>query len=274
MYVRAIPRSFFDTQSVPPRQEFGPAGRTVSIVHIKRHQDATGQAVYDCYRGLPAYEIIERSDGFIAITGGPAAYLSRPTTWRPQERAALREVRGRVLDIGCNAGRHAVYLQARRHAVVGIDVSPLAIKTARLRGLKHAHVMSITEVTPQLGMFDTILMLGNNFGLFGSAARARRLLRRFTRLTTPNARLIAESRDIYQTDEPLHRRYHAMNRRRGRTAGQIRMRARYKNLVSPWFDYLMVSKAEMETIVRGTGWTVERYFGPGPVYIAVLSRQI
>jgi hypothetical protein len=52
------------------------------------------------------------------------------------------------------------------------------------------------------------------------------------------------------------------------------MRARYKNLATPWLDYLLVSKSEMEGIVRGTGWEVEHYFdGPGPRYIAVLSRS-
>lgn len=57
-------------------------------------------------------------------------------------------------------------------------------------------------------------------------------------------------------------------------SGQIRMRVRYKNLVTPWFDYLMVSKSEMEAIVSETGWKVEQYFdGPGPGYIAVLSRS-
>lgn len=243
-------------------------------MRIKRHQDANGRAVYDHYRGSPGYEIIERSDGFITISGGPAVYLSPFRSWPPHERAALRMARGRVLDIGCNAGRHAIYLQERGHEVVGIDASPLAIKTARLRGVRRARVLSVTQIKPRLGMFDTILMLGNNFGVFGSPARARRLLRRFRQLTTPKARLVVESRDVYQTNEPLHRRYHTMNRRRGRMSGQIRMRVRYKNLVTPWFDYLMVSKSEMEAIVSETGWKVEQYFdGPGPGYIAVLSRS-
>jgi hypothetical protein len=39
-------------------------------------------------------------------------------------------------------------------------------------------------------------------------------------------------------------------------SGQIRMRARYKRFATPWFDYLMVSPQELETIVNGTGWRV------------------
>ena len=160
-----------------------------------------------------------------------------------------------MLDVGCNAGRHALYLQQQGLDVLGVDVSPLAIAVAKGRGL-NAEVLAIDELSAELGMFDTILMLGNNFGLFGSAAKARRLLRRFKTFTRPGATLIAESLNVYETKDPDHPAYLAANRERSRMSGQIRMRARYKRLVTPWFDYLMVSPEEMETLVDGTGWRV------------------
>src|SRR5690606_37199428 len=86
--------------------------------------------------------------------------------------------------------------------VLGIDVSPLAIAVAKERGLSNATVLSIDELSTELGSFDTVLMLGNNFGLFGSAAKTRRMLRRFKSFTTPEATLIVESFDIYKTDDP------------------------------------------------------------------------
>ena len=179
------------------------------------------------------------------------------------ERDALqRHAHGRVLDVGCNAGRHALYLQQQGLDVLGVDVSPLAIAVAKERGL-NAEVLSIDELSAELGMFDTILMLGNNFGLFGSAAKARRLLRRFKAFTRPGATLIAESLNVYETKDPDHLAYLAANRERGRMSGQIRMRARYKRLVTPWFDYLMVSPEEMETLVDGTGWRVTNQYPPG-----------
>ena len=108
-----------------------------------------------------------------------------------------------MLDIGCNAGRHALYLQQQGLDVLGVDVSPLAIAVAKERGLKNAEVLSIDELSAELGTFDTILMLGNNFGLFGSAAKARRLLRRFKAFTRPGATLIAESLNVYETRIPI-----------------------------------------------------------------------
>jgi hypothetical protein len=52
------------------------------------------------------------------------------------------------------------------------------------------------------------------------------------------------------------------------------MRTRYKNFKSRSFDYLFVSKQEMDNIVNGTGRKIERFLDstdvPG-VYIAFMS---
>jgi 2-polyprenyl-3-methyl-5-hydroxy-6-metoxy-1,4-benzoquinol methylase len=82
-------------------------------------------------------------------------------------------VKGRVLDIGCGAGRHSLYLQKRGFDVLGIDSSPLAIKVCKLRGLKQAKVMSIEELNFKPNSFDSVITLGSNFGLFGSFEKAK-----------------------------------------------------------------------------------------------------
>jgi ATP-dependent phosphoenolpyruvate carboxykinase len=117
-------------------------------------------------------------------------------------------------------------------------------------------------------------MLGNNFGLLGNPRRARWLLRRFKGMTTPQALIIAESNDIYQTDDPEHLAYHQLNRDRGRMAGQIRLRVRTGKYASPWFDYLMVSQEEMQEILEGTGWEVERFIPQEgkPTYVAIIRK--
>jgi hypothetical protein len=154
-----------------------------------------------------------------------------------------------------------------------VDVSARALKGARLRGLRRTRRMSITEITPALGRFDTVLMLGNNFGLMGNFARARRLLRRFAGMTSARARMIVQSNDVYRTKNPRHLAYQRWNRRRGRMPGQIRFRVRYENLTSGDMDYLMVCVEEMRKIVAGTGWRVARVLaGKGGVYVAVLEK--
>lgn len=244
---------------------------------MKDHQDAFGHQVYDYLKGTKGKgdsEVIERDDGFIDVSAGPGGYFSEYKDWPPQLKKAMRYAKGRVIDIGCGAGRHSLYLQEKGLDVLGIDISPLAIKVCKLRGLKKAKVVSITQISSKLGKFDTILMLGNNFGLFGSFKRAKWLLKRLRSLTNDRARIIAQSHDPYQTDDPDHLKYHEFNRKRGRMGGQIRLRVRYRKYVTPWFDYLFVSKDEMGRILDGTGWKVKDFIdSESSGYLAIIEKE-
>ena len=239
-----------------------------------RDTDAYGGLIYDHHRGLPTAEVIERDDGWFGVSTGAPAYFAPFAAWPAHQRRAMRAVRGRVLDVGAGAGRVALHLQARGHAVVAIDASPLAVRTCRLRGVRDARVLPLARVSARLGTFDTIVMMGNNFGLFGSPRRARALLRRLAALTSPHARIVAETRNPYRGRTADHRRYHERNQRRGRSAGQVRMRVRYGRACTAWFDYLFVSPPELRAIVAGTGWRLAWTIrSDGPMYVAVLEKR-
>jgi SAM-dependent methyltransferase len=236
-------------------------------------QDAYGLEYENYAQGRGKSEIVERDDGYVDFSSGPEAYFSPYAAWPWHQQEALKLARGRVLDIGCGAGRHALYLQEQGLEVVGIDLSPLAIEVCQRRGLRDARALSITQVDGRLGVFDTILMFGNNLGLLGGWKRGRWLLRRFQRLTSPQARIIAETMDPYRTTNPDHLAYHERNRKRGRMGGQVRLRIRTGRRRTPWFDYLFVSKPELESLVAGTGWHVARYFdSAGAGYTVVLEK--
>jgi len=235
--------------------------------------DAFGQEIWAHFKGKESFEIIERDDGFFDASSGAKIYFSNYGDWPSIERKALRFARGRVLDVGCGAGRHSLYLQGKGLDVTGIDISPLAIKVSKLRGLKKVRLMSITQVDFKSNSFDTVIMLGNNFGLFGSQKRARWLLKKFHRMTSSDAMIIAESNDPYKTDNPDHLKYHEYNRRRGRMAGQLRIRVRFGKYTGNWFDYLIVSKKEMKYLLMGTGWKAERFIrSKGSQYIAIIKK--
>ncbi len=184
----------------------------------------------------------------------------------------MRLVRGRVLDVGCGPGRVTLHLQTRGHQVVGIDVSPLAVQVARARGARDARVLALEEVGPALGRFQTVVMFGNNFGLLRSREAAPRLLRRLGRVMADDARVLAASLDVYRTDNPAHLTYQQRNQARGRMAGQIRIRIRHLQYATPWFDYLMVSPAEMAELAEAGGWRLQRTIGDGPSYVGVLVK--
>jgi SAM-dependent methyltransferase len=237
--------------------------------------DAYGQLLLAALADGGAVEIVEREDGHIAAaTAGPARYLSPFRRWTPDERRGMRFVRGRVLDVGCGGGRVCLHLQQRGHEVVGIDVSPGAIEVCRRRGVADARVLSVEDVDEALGLFDTIVMYGNNFGLVGGRTKAARILRRFHALTSATGRIVAQSRDVHRTDDPIHLAYQAWNRERGRMSGQIRIRVRFRDVATPWFDYLMASPAEMAELAEPAGWRVARVLDGVDTYVAVLEKTV
>lgn len=240
---------------------------------LRDSQDAHGHIMYDCLKGVEAFEIVERDDGYFDANPG-SVYLSTYDQWSPVQKQAVGHARGRVLDIGCGAGRHAIYLQNKGLEVVGIDISPLAIETCKLRGLSDARIMSINDIDLGLGMFDTILMMGNNFGLFGSRSSAKKLLRHLLGVTSKDATIIAETTDPHKTQNQDHLTYHRRNVNRGRMPGQVRIRVRYRRYVTPWFDYLLVSQDEMRQVVHGSGWQISQFVeSQGPAYIGLITKS-
>lgn len=43
---------------------------------LRPDQDALGQALYAPHKGDHAYELVERDDGYVDLSGGPDAYTT------------------------------------------------------------------------------------------------------------------------------------------------------------------------------------------------------
>lgn len=238
-----------------------------------KYQDAFGQTLLAYHNGEESFQVVERDDGYIDLIE-TRIYFTKYDEWAPHEKGALAYAKGRILDVGCGAARHALYLQEKGCDVLGIDISPLAIKVCKLRGLKKAKVISVEKANFGSNSFDTIIMMGNNFGLFGSFKKARSLLKRFHGMTSEGALIIATTSDVYKTDNPDHLRYHKLNKVRGRMSGQVRIRVRFHRYATSWFDYLMVSKGEMRAILEGTGWGVKKFIDSDESnYAAIIEKE-
>ena len=123
---------------------------------LNDNQDAYGHLILDYYNGQEIVEVVEREDGFIGTSRlGPLTYCAEYDDWAEHQKVAMTHVTGRVLDIGCGAGRHAIYLQEQGLDVLGTDNSPLAIQVCQRRGLKNAVVVPITQLNSKIGTFDT-----------------------------------------------------------------------------------------------------------------------
>lgn len=118
-------------------------------------------------------------------------------------------------------------------------------------------------------------MAGVNFGLLGTRETASDSRSRLARVTNEDATLIAHSRNPEQTDEPAHREYHELNRERGRLPGAIRMRIRFKQYATPWYDYLFAGLGTMHELVEPTLWRVTETIRAdgGPMYVGILEKS-
>lgn len=214
--------------------------------------------------------IVERDDGLVEWMS-PGIFVDQPSIWSRAEAPVPGLVRGRILDVGAGGGRHSAPLTAAGHDVTALDVSEGALEVCRRRGVRQVVNGSLTDLAPA-EPFDTVLLCGNNLGLLGSERHAPAFLEAVTRITAPGARIVGTCFDPFDTTDRLHLEYHELNRRRGRLPGQLRLRVRWTNLATPWFDYLYLPVDQLGELARQSGWELVEARAERNPYLAVLQR--
>ena len=131
------------------------------------------------------------------------AYLFRSYNDMPLlEQKAMQLAKGKILDVGCGAGSHSLYLQNKEGLeVTAIDISENAIQACALRGIKNVHVQDILKMD-ETEKFDTILLLMNGTGIFGKLDQVAVYMKKLRALLNENGQILIDSSDIiYMFDE-------------------------------------------------------------------------
>jgi SAM-dependent methyltransferase len=169
------------------------------MIKILSMKDLFGKALLDYQNGNYTVDIITStsiSDEDVL----PLPYLFRSYSEMPRlEQKALDLAKGIVLDIGCGAGSHSLYLQEKAFDVKAIDISKGAIEVCKKRGIINTELKNILDET---STFDTILLLMNGTGVFEDLETMPKYLRHLKKLMKPNAQTLIDSSDIkYMYDD-------------------------------------------------------------------------
>jgi len=164
-------------------------------------KDIFGKALLDYQNGAYTEDIVTAtniSDNDVL----PLPYLFRDFLDMPKlEQTALELAKGCVLDVGCGAGSHSLYLQKKGLNIKAIDISKGAIEVSKLRGVKNAIVKDLLKETDT---FDTILLLMNGTGVFQTLQHVSTYLKHLKSLLKPHGQILIDSSDIkymYEDDD-------------------------------------------------------------------------
>ena len=214
-------------------------------------KDLFGKAVLDYQTGNYTEDIItETSISEEDVLSLP--YLFRKYDEMPEiERRSLQLADGRVLDVGCGAGSHSLYLQnEKKLKVTSVDISKGAIETCKLRGLHDARVIDVMKLKDE--KFDTILLLMNGAGICGRLKNISKFLKHLKSLLSENGQILLDSSDIiymYDEDEdggkwiPSDTDYY----------GELEFNISYKGEKEKPFNWLYIDYNTLQNAAHATG---------------------
>jgi SAM-dependent methyltransferase len=216
-------------------------------------KDLFGKAILD-YQTNTSPEDIVTETNITEADEMEVAYLFRDFNSMPKiEQTALQLAKGKILDVGCGAGSHSLYLQENGLEVTAIDISSNAIKACELRGIKMARVQNVLDIENE--KFDTILLLMNGTGIFGSLNNTAVYLQKLKSLLAPNGQILIDSSDIiYMFDEaedgskwiPADGYY-----------GELTFSISYKNQIEDPFPWLYLDYNTLQNAAHANGLQCE-----------------
>lgn len=150
---------------------------------------------------LPPKDAIAGQQAFRQVyEAAEEARLEGPPAWEPWEQALLRgplagKGSGRLLDIGCGAGREAILFSGLGFRVTAMDPSPAMVEAARASTSRARVSCDISCADPETAefperIFDVVYLTRVLFSLYIGRDRRSALLRKFRSWLKPGGLLL------------------------------------------------------------------------------------
>ena len=232
-------------------------------------KDLFGKAIFD-YQTNNSPEDLVTETSISEADEMDVAYLFRSYAEMPElEQKAMQLCQGKILDVGCGAGSHALYLQDNGFDITAIDISEKAIETCKLRGLKKSKVQNILNLEDE--KFDTILILMNGTGIFETLKQTSKYLQKLKSLLNNGGHIVLDSSDIiYMFDKNQDGSYLVPT---DGYYGELSFTVAYKKETEQSFPWLYLDYNTLQNAANANGLECELILeGNHYDYLAKLTR--
>lgn len=232
-------------------------------------KDLMGQAIWDYFhQNLP--EDLQTETSISELDDLPIAHLFRDfNSMNSLEQKALKESKGKVLDIGAGAGSHSLFLQNEQNLdITALDISPKSIEVCQARGISKTVCQHILDFSNE--KFDTILLLMNGTGIFESLAKIDFYLKHLKTLLQDNGQILIDGTNIlymYEEDDgsfciPANEYY-----------GELDYIVHYKGEQENPIKWLYLDFETLSKATLNNGLSIELIAEEGDSYLARLKHS-
>lgn len=186
----------------------------------------------------------------------PVHYLFRTyRNFTDLEKIAVKNCRGRVLDVGAGTGVHSKYLMKNGFEVKAIDTSNGAVSYMNSLGI-NSECVDFMHFNNE--KFDTLILLMNGIGLAGKCENLTLFLTHAMSLLDERGQILVDSTDVkylYQEEDGsvsiyLNSEYY----------GNFTFQMECGEEKSEWFDWTYVDLNLLTAVAESIGFQVERLY--------------
>jgi len=232
-----------------------------------------GRALADYHRGLRKSHFIVHSDLWDDEPTPVETYYRPDHLPIPElELRALSLCRGRVLDLGAGAGRHALELQARGFDVTALDISHDAVAVMRQRGVRDARCGNLGGLEEE--SFDTILLLMHGIGIVGTLDGLAAFLAEAKNVMSLEGRIVCDSADLTMVLPSLADSTGRADSHSTHYPGEVEFRLTYGSLEGQPYPWLFVDPLTLKRYARAVGYrSTVACLGARGTFVAVLEQE-
>lgn len=211
--------------------------------------DPIGLAINDYIDGKETPDLIVKSDLSEDDIMEVDYYFRTESALPILEKTALKNCKGKILDVGACVGAHAIPLKNKGHDVVAIDICKPAVDYLKTNNIE-AYTSDFLSFNT--GKFDTLLLLMNGIGIAESLEDLPSFLEHAKSLLQPGGKIICDSTDVqYFYEDADGALWMDLN---AAYYGEFKFQMSYKNQEGPWFNWLYLDEDKLKEYAQKAGF--------------------